>query len=84
VQCELYDAIRKVEGHHWWYVGFNLDLLKTHGHQAFGADISGDAVRFCRERGTRFVVQADAARPPFKNASFDLMLALDVRKARES
>lgn len=107
MERELYDAIRSVEGQHWWYIGrraivfdwvdrvasqytaprvldlgcgtgFNLDWLAARGLKAFGADISGDAVRFCRERGTRLVVQADAARPPFKDASFDLILALDV------
>lgn len=107
MESELYDAIRRVEHQHWWYVGrraivfdwidrvvsqyenprtldlgcgtgFNLDLLSARGLTAFGVDISERAVRFCRERGTRLVVQADAARPPFASASFDVILALDV------
>jgi SAM-dependent methyltransferase len=104
---ELYDAIRRVEDRHWWYVGrraiifdwvdrvalrytaprvldlgcgtgFNLDWLAARGIGAFGTDISEEAVRFCRTRGIRVVVQGDAAHPPFKTASFDVILALDV------
>src|SRR5438046_2132895 len=52
--------------------GFNLDRLKAGGVDAVGADISEEAVRFCRERGLRMVVLADAAFPPFHDASFDV------------
>lgn len=59
--------------------GFNLEHLpELFPCDVVGADISGEALEFCRARHLRAVVQADAARPPFRDASFDLVLALDV------
>jgi SAM-dependent methyltransferase len=58
--------------------GFNLSYLAARAWQAVGADLSAEALRFCRGRGIRWLVQTDAALPPFCDASFDVILALDV------
>jgi SAM-dependent methyltransferase len=45
-----------------------------------GVDLSSEALQFCRSRGLRRLCQVDVAgfSLPFKNESFDLVLALDV------
>src|SRR5438874_8490510 len=59
--------------------GFNLEHLpELFPCDMVGADISTDALGFCRSRGLHAVVQADAADPPFRDGSFDMILALDV------
>jgi SAM-dependent methyltransferase len=58
--------------------GFNLAVLLARGIAPFGADLSGEALRLCRQRGLRHLTQADAASPPFGDATFDVVLALDV------
>jgi SAM-dependent methyltransferase len=43
-----------------------------------GADFSRQALVFCASRGLRRVAQADAARLPFSDASFDVVTAFDL------
>ncbi len=43
-----------------------------------GADMSPEALRFCRERGQRQLARADASALPFRDASFAGALMLDV------
>lgn len=59
--------------------GFNLEHLpQLFPCDVVGADISGDALEFCRTRRLSALVRADAAYPPFRDGSFDVILALDV------
>lgn len=46
--------------------------------QVVGMDFSSVALRYCRRSGLRHLVQGDAARIPFADASFDLVCALDI------
>jgi SAM-dependent methyltransferase len=46
--------------------------------EARGADTSGEAIRFCRERGIDSVVQTSGTTLPYDEDSFDLVTALDV------
>jgi len=58
--------------------GATLDHLQARGViNAIGADVAADALALCRRPG-RTLVQADAAAPPFRDGTFDLILALDV------
>jgi SAM-dependent methyltransferase len=57
--------------------GANLLALAGSG-EAFGCDISEDALRFCRQRGIKKIARADAARLPYKSGSFDLVTLFDV------
>lgn len=43
-----------------------------------GLDISTETIRFARERGIDRIVRGDAQRMPFREGSFDLVLALDA------
>lgn len=43
-----------------------------------GIDISPRAIEYCRERGLTRVLEADAARLPFENGAFDVVVMLDV------
>jgi SAM-dependent methyltransferase len=59
--------------------GFNLERLpELLPCEVVGADISADALEFCRSRQLSALVRADAAEPPFLDGSFDVILALDV------
>jgi SAM-dependent methyltransferase len=59
--------------------GFNLQELRALGVTgAVGLDLADKALAFCRGRGLRTLVRGDAARPPFREASFDVVLALDL------
>jgi len=59
--------------------GFNLEELRRRGvPNGVGLDVSAKALAFCRERGLRRLVQGDAARLPYRDASFDVVLALDL------
>ncbi|TMJ97029.1 MAG: class I SAM-dependent methyltransferase [Actinobacteria bacterium] len=59
--------------------GFNLEAARTLGvPDGVGVDLSIRALSFCRERGLRRLVRGDAAAPPFCDAMFDIVLALDV------
>jgi SAM-dependent methyltransferase len=59
--------------------GFNLQALCALGvSEAIGLDLADKALAFCRGRGLQTLVRGDAARPPFQDESFDLVLALDL------
>ena len=59
--------------------GFNLELARAAGvRDAVGLDLSAKALSFCRQRGLRQLVRGDAARPPFGDQTFDIVLALDL------
>lgn len=59
--------------------GFNIEQLQSMGyHRVVGLDLSSEAIGFCRSRQLRSVVQGDATRAPFKDRSFDVILALDL------
>lgn len=57
--------------------GRNLEHFGGRG-QVYGIDISMESLRYCRERGGAGIVLADAMRIPFKDGTFDLVLALDA------
>ena len=57
--------------------GINLNHLSRYG-AVIGLDSSKDAIKFCRMRGSKNVIQADAERLPFKDSIFDLITALDL------
>lgn len=58
--------------------GINLKLLGAYG-EAYGTDVSREAIEFLRRRGLGRLVRADADRPlPFKDHSFSLITCLDV------
>lgn len=46
--------------------------------RATGADLSDEALRFCRERGHERVLKADLCHLPFPDGAFDVVTALDV------
>jgi SAM-dependent methyltransferase len=59
--------------------GFNLEAAIAIGlRDPVGLDVSPRALGFCRARGLTRLVQGDAAAPPFADASFDIVLALDL------
>ena len=59
--------------------GFNIECLHALGfHNVVGLDVASDALRFCRSRRLRMLVQGDATSPPFVSGSFDMILALDL------
>lgn len=55
-------------------------VLRELGRAAtcFGTDRSAYALRVCRAKGAARLARADLAAPPFRAASFDTVLALDV------
>ena len=57
--------------------GANLQMLANYG-VAEGADISPEALEFCRARGLSKVKLGPAEALPFEDASFDLVTGLDV------
>lgn len=57
--------------------GINLKYLQILG-DAYGLDISKDALRFSKSRGLSSLICGSADSLPFKNDLFDLVLALDV------
>ena len=59
--------------------GFNLQQLNANGlTDATGLDVAPEAIAYCRDRGFRRLVRGDGARLPFRGASFDIVLALDL------
>lgn len=48
------------------------------GEPVFGLDYSGDALRFCRERGHRLLVHGSVTHLPFADESFDMVTCFDV------
>lgn len=57
--------------------GFNLNYLKDYGN-VVGLDFSKDALNFCKMRGNKNLVQANAEQVPFKGDMFDLIVTLDL------
>ena len=57
--------------------GFNLTLLSQFGN-AYGVDISTEAIHYCHTRGLTRVKKTDGKKFPFKRAYFDLVTCLDV------
>jgi len=57
--------------------GVNLPVLQPRGEVTV-LDVSRFSLDSCLAGGARSLVQADASRPPFAAASFDLISALDV------
>lgn len=60
--------------------GVNLLWLKRYsGHgQVIGLDLVEDAIRFCRSRGHKNLVQASVTDIPFADETFDLLTSFDV------
>ena len=57
--------------------GALLRELSAYG-EASGIDVSEKAVQYCKERGLTRVSLGDAAKLPFPDASFDIVVILDV------
>jgi SAM-dependent methyltransferase len=57
--------------------GQMLKCLESHG-EAVGIDSSSQAIGYARERGVRRLVRGSIADPPFRDGSFDCVVALDV------
>ena len=57
--------------------GINLEYLAEFGN-VVGADISEEAIEFCRRRGSRSVRRADLRALEWSDGTFDLVTALDV------
>jgi len=60
--------------------GINIEWLKRYAGNGkiFGLDLVSDAISFCRERGSKRLVQASATDLPFANETFDLVTSFDV------
>jgi SAM-dependent methyltransferase len=59
--------------------GFNTEYLKQSGYKDIvSLDISLNALQFCQTRDITKLVCADGTNPPFRNASFDVVMALDM------
>lgn len=57
--------------------GLNLIYLKHYGN-VIGLDFSKEALNFCKLRAGENLIQADAEKVPFKDDTFDLIIALDL------
>jgi len=57
--------------------GQMLKCLESHG-DAIGLDSSSQAIGYARERGVKRLVQGSITDPPFRDGSFDCVVALDV------
>ena len=77
MRCELLDA--------GCGTGGMLDALReAHPEcEMTGLDVSGVAVEYCRERGFGHVINGSVDGMPFSDASFDMVLSLDVLYHRE-
>ncbi len=58
--------------------GANMSMLRAHGAEAYGFDLTPRGLRYAREYGDHRVARASAARVPFKSATFDLVTSFDV------
>jgi SAM-dependent methyltransferase len=59
--------------------GFNIEQVRArHGGQVVGLDLSTDALTFCRSRNLPDLVGGDGTCSPFRSASFDVIMALDL------
>lgn len=56
---------------------FNLNYLKDYG-KVIGLDFSKDALNFCKMRGNKNLIQANAEKLPLKEDAFNLITALDL------
>jgi SAM-dependent methyltransferase len=58
--------------------GITLKLLEGFG-QAYGMELSSEAIHFLRQREVKYIVQSDAGqRLPFKDCTFSAITCLDV------
>src|SRR5215217_8993703 len=57
--------------------GQMLKCLESHG-EAIGIDSSPQAIGYARKRGVRRLVRGSITDPPFRDGSFDCVVALDV------
>jgi SAM-dependent methyltransferase len=59
--------------------GFNMEQVRARcDGQVVGLDLSTDALTFCRSRNLPNLVGGDGACSPFRSASFDVIMALDL------
>jgi len=58
--------------------GALLEELRPRSTEAWGVDISPEALRFCAERGLRCVALADAIAVPFPSGYFDVVTAIGI------
>ncbi len=59
--------------------GFNIEHVRArYGGQVVGLDLSTDALAFCRSRNLPDLVGGDSTCLPFRSASFDVIMALDL------
>lgn len=63
--------------------GGNLAMLAGRFGRVIGCDLSEEAVRLCRTRGMTRVLAADINHLPFREATFDAVLASDVFETQE-
>jgi len=57
--------------------GMSFRFLSQYG-DIRGIDISNETIRLCKTRGIDRIVQCDAMKLPFRDGSFDVVLALDA------
>lgn len=57
--------------------GINLIAFEKLG-KTFGLDFEAEALRYCRRRGLKRLVQGDVQRLPFADGTFNLVFLLDV------
>ena len=57
--------------------GMSFRFLSQYG-SIRGIDISAETIRLCKTRGIDRIVQCDAMKLPFRDQSFDVILALDA------
>jgi SAM-dependent methyltransferase len=60
-----------------------MKLCQAVGLDPLGLDFSGEALRFSRVRGLRFLVQGSIAEIPFQSCLFDVVVSLDVADCLE-
>jgi ubiquinone/menaquinone biosynthesis C-methylase UbiE len=58
--------------------GLMLEHLQGLGQRPVGLDKHELALSFCRKRGAKSLLRADVTRLPFRDDSFDVILALDL------
>ncbi len=57
--------------------GIVIKRLEKYG-KVFGIDTSDESIGFCKKRGIKSAIKADAANLPFNDNTFDLITVLDV------
>jgi SAM-dependent methyltransferase len=62
--------------------GAVLERLKEYG-EAYGIDLSEQAIRFCEVRGLHNVIKASITDMPFADKFFDIVISLDVLYHRQ-